>query len=90
MYLSSLPQASYWTSKKCVVYGDVYDAEGSKVRHVFGAWNEAMFCGTEGEEATCIWRAGEWRLSTACTTLCTWAALASLVPSTNGVGIVNI
>lgn len=42
-----------------MVYGDVYDAEGSKVRHVFGAWNEAMFCGTEGEEATCIWRVGK-------------------------------
>ena len=40
------------------MYGDVYDAEGAKVRHLFGAWNEAMFCGEENEEAQCIWRAG--------------------------------
>ena len=51
-------QASYWASKKCVVYGDVYDAEGTKVRHLFGAWNEAMFCGEEGNTSECIWRVG--------------------------------
>ena len=54
-------QASYWTSKKCVVTGDVYDAEGSVVRHLSGAWNKAMFCGEEGEEAKCIWRVGKNR-----------------------------
>ena len=55
-------QASYWTSKKCVVYGDVYDSEGTKVRHLFGTWNEAMFCGVEGEQAKCIWRVGKVRV----------------------------
>ena len=51
-------QASYWSSKKYVVHGDVYDSEGTKVRHLFGTWNEAMFCGEEGEITECMWKAG--------------------------------
>ena len=37
------------------MYGDVYDSEGLKVRHVSGAWNEAF----ENEDVVCIWRAGK-------------------------------
>ena len=29
---------------------------------MFGAWNEAMFCGNEGEEASCIWRVGRCKV----------------------------
>ena len=40
------------------MYGDVYNSDGAKVRHVFGAWNKAMFCGEEnGDQVECIWRA---------------------------------
>ncbi len=41
------------------MYGDVYDSEGLKVRHVSGAWNEAFYCGNENEDVVCIWRAGK-------------------------------
>ena len=41
------------------MYGDVYNSEGAKVRHLFGAWNEAMFCGKEEERSECIWKVGE-------------------------------
>ncbi|XP_064389026.1 oxysterol-binding protein-related protein 3-like isoform X2 [Halichondria panicea] len=51
-------KASYWSNKKYQVYGDVYDASGTAVRHMFGAWHEAVFCGDSPETAQCIWRAG--------------------------------
>ena len=51
-------QASYWSSKKYEVHGDVYDSDGQKVRHLFGTWHEAMFCG-DPANAECIWRAGD-------------------------------
>ena len=51
-------QASYWSNKKYQVYGDVYDASGTAVRHIFGAWHEAVFCGDSPEIAQCVWRAG--------------------------------
>ena len=53
-----LNQASYWSSKKYEVHGDVYDSEGEKVRHLFGTWHEAMYCGQEGQ-VSCVWQAGE-------------------------------
>jgi len=49
-------KASYWSSKKYEVHGDVYDSDGQKVRHLFGTWHEAMFCGEPGN-AECIWKA---------------------------------
>ena len=48
-FLPPLPQASYWSSKKYEVHGDVYNAEGEKVHHLFGTWHEAMFCREEDE-----------------------------------------
>lgn len=52
-------QASYWSSRKYEVHGDVYNSEGQKVRHLFGTWHEAMYCGQEGD-ATCVWKAGQF------------------------------
>ena len=40
----------------------MYNAEGEKVRHLFGTWHEAMFCGEEDGEATCVWQAGMSRV----------------------------
>jgi hypothetical protein len=50
-------KASYWSSRKYEVHGDVFDGEGERVRHLFGTWHQAMFCGEEEGEATCIWQA---------------------------------
>lgn len=50
-------QASYWSSKKYEVHGDVYNSEGEKVRHLFGNWHKAMYCGEEGD-TVCVWQAG--------------------------------
>ena len=54
-----LLQASYWSSKKYEVHGDVYSASGEKVRHLYGTWNDAMFCGEKQDDTYCVWRAGE-------------------------------
>lgn len=51
-------QASYWSSKKYQVHGDVFNGEGEKVRHLFGTWHEAMYCGEEEGDASCVWQAG--------------------------------
>ena len=51
-------QASYWSSKKYIVHGDVYDSDGVKVRHLFGTWHEALFCGENPDSAQCVWRIG--------------------------------
>ena len=58
--MTSLPsiQASYWSSKKYIVHGDVYDSDGVKVRHLFGTWHEALFCGEDPDSAQCVWRTG--------------------------------
>jgi len=58
VYLFCKLQASYWSSKKYVVHGDVYDSNGTPVRHLFGSWNEAMYCGADGDDTECIWKAG--------------------------------
>ena len=52
-------QASYWSSKKYIVHGDVYDSDGVKVRHLFGTWHEALFCGEDPDSAQCVWRTGK-------------------------------
>jgi hypothetical protein len=52
-------QASYWSSKKYIVHGDVYDGDGVKVRHLFGTWHEALFCGEDPDSAQCVWRTGQ-------------------------------
>ena len=51
-------QASYWSSKKYEVHGDVYNGDGEKVCHLFGTWHEAMFCGEEDGDASPVWQAG--------------------------------
>ena len=73
-------QASYWSCKKYEVHGDVYDSEGEKVRHLFGTWHEAMYCGQEGQ-ASCVWQAGEegqvscvWQAGEEGQASCVWQA----------------
>ena len=41
------------------MHGDVYSPSGEKVRHLYGTWNEAMFCGETSDDAQCVWKAGE-------------------------------
>jgi len=36
--------------------------DGQKVRHLFGTWHEAMFCGEPGN-AECIWKAGDSQMT---------------------------
>ena len=36
------------------------------MRHLFGTWHEAMFCGQEEGDATCVWQAGMLSAAFAC------------------------
>ena len=37
----------------------MYDSDGVKVRHLFGTWHEAIFCGEDPDSAQCVWRTGK-------------------------------
>ena len=45
------------SGKRHDVYGHILNPEGKVVHHIFGKWNEALYCG-HAPSARCIWRPG--------------------------------
>jgi hypothetical protein len=45
-----------WSSKTHYVRGSVFNSEGQEVRHIYGHWQTALYCGEEGS-GECIWTA---------------------------------
>ncbi|XP_064598083.1 oxysterol-binding protein-related protein 6-like isoform X2 [Liolophura sinensis] len=53
----SFAKASYWSSKRHELVGQVLNPEGRVVHHLFGKWNEALYSG-QPPSTRCIWRPG--------------------------------
>ncbi|KAL3855883.1 hypothetical protein ACJMK2_015080 [Sinanodonta woodiana] len=47
----------YQVQKRHEVFGHILNPEGKVVHHLFGKWNEALYCG-QAQSARCIWRPG--------------------------------
>ncbi|ELT87291.1 hypothetical protein CAPTEDRAFT_150458 [Capitella teleta] len=50
-------KSSYWSDKRFEVYGTICGEDGKVVHHLFGKWNEGLYCGRP-PSARCIWRPG--------------------------------
>ncbi|KAK3086742.1 hypothetical protein FSP39_022721, partial [Pinctada imbricata] len=50
-------KASQWSSRRHEVYGHITNSDGKHIHHIYGKWNEALFCG-HAPSAKCIWRPG--------------------------------
>uniref|UniRef100_T1JEI6 Oxysterol-binding protein n=1 Tax=Strigamia maritima TaxID=126957 RepID=T1JEI6_STRMM len=50
-------KSSYWSNKKHEVRGTITNKQGKIIHHLFGHWNEGLYCGVS-PSARCIWRPG--------------------------------
>lgn len=50
-------KTSYWSNKKYELHGKITNENGKVVHHLFGRWNEALYCGVN-PSAKCVWRPG--------------------------------
>ncbi|KAK2189996.1 hypothetical protein NP493_89g01015 [Ridgeia piscesae] len=50
-------KSSYWSEKRHEVYGSITAPNDTVAHHLFGRWNEGIYCGN-APSAKCVWRPG--------------------------------